>query len=191
MILPREMLEDRLPNVAMLHGSAPVGPYADLLADYFELLARRLPSLPASAGDDLARATCDILVACLSPSLANTEAARPQMGTLLARRAKQHIERNLSLPGLSPDSIAAGLGVSRRTLYRVFEPGGGIRKYIQSRRLDRVRGALADQGHRRKISEIAADYGFTRADYFARAFKRQFGLSPAEARRAVARKKAL
>ncbi len=189
-IVPREKLEDRLPGIAALHGRAPTGPFADLLADYFDLLARWLPRLPASSGEELANATCDMLVTCLRPSLANTMVAQPQLDAVLVRRAKRYIERELCSPDLSPNSIAASLHVSRRTLYRAFEPAHGIQKYIQGRRLDKVRKSLADHRNRSKISEIAEEYGFTRADYFSRAFKGRFGLSAKEARGTIVQRPA-
>jgi AraC-like DNA-binding protein len=170
------LLEDRIPGIEALHGRALIGPYADLLADYFQLLARNLPNVSSGIADDLARATCDMLVVCLTPSLTAAERAWGPLEAVLLRRAKRYIESQLCSPELSPDTIAASLSVSRRTLYRVFEPFRGIHKYVQQRRLERVRQALTDRGTRRNISEIAADYGF------ARAFKLQFGISPAEAR---------
>ncbi|MDQ6436384.1 helix-turn-helix domain-containing protein [Mesorhizobium sp. LHD-90] len=181
-IVPREKLESRLPGIAALHGRVPVGPFAELLVDYFDLLAKRLPGLPASSGEELASATCDMLVACLRPSLNNMEIAQPHLDAVLLRRAKNYIDRELSSPNLSPDSVASFLGVSRRTLYRLFENIHGVQKFILARRLDKVRQALADSEHPRKVSDVAAGYGFTRADYFSRAFKSRFGLSPAEAR---------
>lgn len=44
LFLPRSLIEDRLLNLGGLHGSAPTGPYAMLLAEYLDMLARRLPS---------------------------------------------------------------------------------------------------------------------------------------------------
>ena len=44
LFLPRSLIEDRLPNLGGLHGSAPTGPYAMLLAEYLDMLARRFRS---------------------------------------------------------------------------------------------------------------------------------------------------
>ena len=179
-IVPRDLLEYRLPDISTLHGRSPTGPFAAVLADYFGLLARRLPTLVGENADEMDRATCDMLVACLRPSIANSEIARNQIDAVLARRAKRQIERELTSPDLSVESITKFLGVSRRTLYRVFEPTGGIQKYILGKRLDSARNALLDHTHRQKISEIAEEFGFTRMDYFSRVFKNRFGQSPAD-----------
>ena len=72
--------------------------------------------------------------------------------------------------------------MSRRTLYRLFDQEGGVQRYIQARRLERVRSALADPMDTRRISEVAAEFGFLRGDHFARAFKQQFGHSARDVR---------
>lgn len=182
LFMPRSLLEERLPNLGALHGSAPTGPYAALLGEYIDLLARRLPTLPAGAEEALCRAICEMLVACLQPSLVAAEAARPALELVLLRRAKRFVEAHLKSPSLNVDAICGALGISRRTLYRLFEPEGGVQHHIQARRLEHVRSALVDPSETRRISEIAAEFGFLRTDHFARAFKLRFGRSASEMR---------
>jgi len=74
------------------------------------------------------------------------------------------------------------VGVSRRTLFRLFEQEGGVLHYIQSRRLERIRAVLSDPNETRRISDIAAEFGFLRGDHFAREFKRQYGETARETR---------
>jgi AraC-like DNA-binding protein len=182
LFVPRNLLEERLPDLAALHGRAPTGPYARLLAEYLNLLARRLPGLPMGDGRALSRATCEILAACLQPSLAGLEAARPGLELVLRRRAKRFIEAHLASPGLNADTVCHAMGVSRRTLYRLFDQEGGVQRYIQGRRLERIRSALSDPMNTRRISEVAAEFGFLRSDHFARAFRQQYGYSAREVR---------
>lgn len=182
LFVPRSLLEERLPNLGALHGRAPTGPYAALLGEYIDLLARRLPTLPAGAEEALCRATCEMLVACLQPSLVAAEAARPGLELVLLRRAKRFVEVHLKSPLLNVDAICSALGISRRTLYRLFEPEGGVQHHIQARRLEHIRSALIDPSETRRISEIAVEFGFPRSDHFARAFKLRFGRSASEMR---------
>ncbi|WP_202332957.1 helix-turn-helix domain-containing protein [Mesorhizobium sp. L-8-3] len=182
LFLPRSLVEDRLPNLGALHGGAPSGPYAALLAEYLGLLARRLPTLPAGDEQALSRATCEMLTACLAPSLANLEAARPGLELVLQRRAKRFVEAHLHSAKLSTDAICNAVGVSRRTLYRLFDQEGGVLRYIQSRRLERIKTVLSDSRETRRISEVAAEFGFLRSDHFARAFKQQYGQSARDIR---------
>lgn len=182
LFLPRSLLDDRLPNLGALHGSAPTGPYAALLGEYIDLMAHKLPTLPAGGEQALCRATCEILEACLQPSLAAAEAARPVLELVLRRRANRFIEAHLKSPKLTADAICHATGVSRRTLYRLFDQDGGVQRYIQSRRLERIRSTLTDRNETRRISEIATDFGFLRSDHFARVFKHQFGQPASEMR---------
>lgn len=185
LFVPRSLLETRLPNLGALHGRAPAGPYGVFLAEYLDLLAKRLPTLPATNEQALGRATCEMLIACLGPSLANVEAARPALELVLRRRAERYIEERLKWDKLDVDAISGAIGVSRRTLFRLFENAGGVQHYIQNRRLEGVRQELVDFGEVRRISEIAAEYGFRRSDHFARVFKRRFGHSASDARDCV------
>ncbi|MBX3536676.1 MAG: helix-turn-helix domain-containing protein [Chelatococcus sp.] len=177
LFLPRSLIEDRLPNLSELHGRAPTGPHAVLLAEFLDLLARRLPIIPAGQERALNRATCEMLIACLTPTLANLEPARPSLELVLHRRARRFIETHIGSAKLTVDSICNAVGVSRRTLYRLFDTEGGVQRYIQTRRLERIRQILSDPKETRRIAEIAAQFGFVRSDHFARAFKQQFGQS--------------
>lgn len=182
LFVPRPFIEDRLPHLSALHGSAPTGPQALLLAEYIDLLARRLPTLPAGSEHALSRATCEMLAACLQPSLAGLEAAHLGLELVLLRRAKKFIDARLTSRTLNADSVCHAVGVSRRTLYRLFEQEGGVQHHIQSRRLDQIRMQLTDPNETRRIFEIAAAFGFQRGDHFARAFKHRFGQSPRDLR---------
>jgi AraC-like DNA-binding protein len=163
-MLPRDFLDEAL------------GP-ADLHA-----LADRLPALTQAEAPYVARATRDMIAACLAPNLDRTAAAAPQFEMTLMLQAKRHIDRRLQAPDLSADELCAVLGISRSSLYRLFARYGGVAAYIQGRRLDRIRARLADPTERRKLSELAQAYGFSSDAHFSAAFRRRFGMSPREAR---------
>jgi AraC-like DNA-binding protein len=75
--------------------------------------------------------------------------------------------------------------MSRSNLYRLFEDTGGVARYIQRERLLEAHVVLSDPVTTRSISAIAEDLCFADASSFSRAFKREFGYSPGEARSAV------
>lgn len=96
---------------------------------------------------------------------------------------KRYIDDNLRNPGLRPEIIATSLGISRSRLYRLFEPLGGVAAYIRSRRLRGSAHDLLDPAQaNRRIYEIAFDWGFEREGDYSRAFRRQYGISPRDAR---------
>ena len=88
-------------------------------------------------------------------------------------------------PGTRTRSSTSTPCLSRSTLYATCEPVGGVAALIQRRRLERIHAHLTDPGERRRISEIAFQYGFVSKAHFSRAFRNAFGCSPREARGGV------
>ncbi len=95
----------------------------------------------------------------------------------------RHIERHLDQPELGPDQICKAHNVSRATLYRLFEPYGGLVQHIQQRRLHRAFKRLISPKFRgQRILDIALDACFSSDSTFVRAFRSNFGLTPGEIR---------
>ena len=101
-----------------------------------------------------------------------------------ARResVKRFIEANLSSE-LSAETISDATGVSRATLYRIFQDGGGIGRIIQARRLVRLRSALSDPADDRPLADIAEDCGFKSESHMSKLFREAFTMAPGEYRR--------
>jgi AraC-like DNA-binding protein len=98
---------------------------------------------------------------------------------------KRFIEQGLSDSSLRAEVICSHFGMSRSKLYRLFEPLGGVADYIRGRRLRRSARDLLDPAQsKRRIYEIAHTWGFGRQGDYGRAFRRQYGISPREARAA-------
>ena len=92
---------------------------------------------------------------------------------------RDHIERHLASPDLTPATLAALHGVSRRSLYRRFADHGGVRAYIEKRRLNRAVADLARTDTRRgAVARVAARWGYSSDAAFSRAVKRTFGCPP-------------
>lgn len=94
------------------------------------------------------------------------------------------IEEHLGDDDLSPASTARRLGVSVRSIHRLF--AGQERSYaatVRRLRLEVARRNLEDPAlaHLRVI-DIAADAGFGDVTSFHRAFRREFGRTPAQTR---------
>ncbi|WAP71367.1 AraC family transcriptional regulator [Jiella pelagia] len=75
------------------------------------------------------------------------------------------------------------MGLSRSTLYRLFEPFGGVAAYILERRLEQAYRALGDSRDLRLIGTIAHGLGFAGESQFSRSFRQRFGRTPSEVRR--------
>jgi AraC-like DNA-binding protein len=93
------------------------------------------------------------------------------------------IDRNLGSWNLHPGRLCKLANISRSNLYRMFEPYGGVVRYIQRERLRRAHAVLADPTSTQKISLIASDYCFSDSSAFSRAFRQEYGYSPMDLRR--------
>jgi AraC-like DNA-binding protein len=97
------------------------------------------------------------------------------------------IEANLASRELGIEKILSTFGLSRASLYRLFEPVGGVACYIRTRRLVRARNELTAPGLQdRRIGPIAYRAGFQSIPAFNRAFREAYGESPRIARKTEA-----
>ena len=79
---------------------------------------------------------------------------------------------------LTPARIAAQLNVSLRQLYRAFNGTESPAARIRRRRLDRAAELLSARTPAPQVESVAQECGFASAEYFSRAFRREFGISP-------------
>jgi AraC-like DNA-binding protein len=118
--------------------------------------------------DGLAEGLLALAAKSIAPTLdrAGNGSAKPSLASFVTIR--RYIDRNLAMPDLSADSIAAAFGLSRASLYRLFEPPGGIAKYIRKARLNRAfqEITVAELSDRR-IGHIASSLGFKNVSAFS------------------------
>jgi len=88
------------------------------------------------------------------------------------------IEIHMTEPGFDIQQLERELGMSNTQLYRKLKAltGKGGNELIRSIRLERARQYLSKGGM--QIAEVAYQVGFNDANYFIRAFKKEFGMSP-------------
>lgn len=149
------------------------------------------PAVSDAAGDHVdgaARALAAMTPHLVSP-LRDRAARRPATATGGRLPALcQFIDRHLFSDALTPDLIAGEFGLSRAVLYRTFEPLGGVTSFIRRRRLAWARAQLeAETASPAAIAHVAQRLGFASVAAFSRAYKDQFGHSPARHRLGVRR----
>lgn len=96
----------------------------------------------------------------------------------LRRRIEAIIDERAQDPALTPAVVAADLGVSLRQLYRAFSGPESPAALIRRCRLEHAADLLASRHPIGSVEQVARDAGFESAEYFSRAFRREFGLSP-------------
>jgi AraC-like DNA-binding protein len=104
------------------------------------------------------------------PELAQAEHVRLRTDAIIYEQAAD--------PNLTPASIAAQLNISLRQLYRAFNGTESPAARIRRRRLERAAEILAARTGPGHVERVAIECGFASAEYFSRAFRREFGLSP-------------
>jgi AraC-like DNA-binding protein len=126
----------------------------------------------------------DRYLAALAGLLLRTAVRRPPkeqaQSENLRVRADAIIYEQSADPELTPAVIAAQLNVSLRHLYRAFNGIESPAARIRRRRLERaaeILSAHATPGSG-QVERVALECGFASAEYFSRAFRREFGLSP-------------
>lgn len=102
----------------------------------------------------------------------------------LYHAARAMIEKACADPVLSPERIAAAVGCSRATLYRLFaRRDESVVAVIWQTRLERAHRMLCSTGAiGLSISDVAMLSGFTDMPTFSRMFKRRYGKTPRETR---------
>jgi AraC-like DNA-binding protein len=157
---------------------------AAFVSDYVLLLHRSFSDRTESDVPNIAAATTSLLAACIAPSRDHLFEARGPIDAVIMARAKKLIAARLADRNLTPETLCRDLEISRSRLYRIFESVGGVSDYIKRQRLLKTKNALSNSTDRSPISRIAEKWGFTDPSAYSRRFKKEFGISPKDARAA-------
>ncbi len=190
--LSRRRLETMVPFIDDAHGFArEQGPLSHLLRGMMDDIIAMGPTIPAVDARAMANAIIDLAASCLEPL------SRQQVETKSGRSAvalvhiKTFIEQHLLDTELRPQTLLDEFGITRSTLYRLFEPLGGVSAYITQRKLHRAFRTMTDTLQpRQRISQLAFEFGFSHPSAFTRAFKDFFGLSPTDVQMLAGQSKA-
>jgi AraC-like DNA-binding protein len=183
--LPRAAVAALLPEEDTLHGLILDGGAGRLFADHMRSLAAHRHMLGVAEAPHIAQATLHMFAACARPSRERSARADGPLDAARLRIAKRHVRAHLTAP-LDVDAMVRVLGLSRSQLYRLFEPEGGIMRYLARQRLAAVRAALDDLWDRRSIGQIGSAYGFSSSAQLSRAFRDAYGRTPRDYRASAA-----
>ncbi|WP_213308853.1 helix-turn-helix domain-containing protein [Paraburkholderia sacchari] len=177
--VPRRLLAPLLDapdqhGMQVLRGTQPM---VALLREHLGELYRQAPKMTQADAHAVLPATLQ-LAACAINASVNPE-HMPAIQQSVFVSICRYLEQHLNDRQLSAEQVAFAFGMSRATLYRLFEKEGGFATYVRERRLRRCRELLVDPSRSGvSIADIAAEHGFSNAANFARAFRRSIGLSP-------------
>lgn len=182
--ISRRKLETMVPFLDDAHGFIR-GPdtLSQLLRGMMEEIATLAPTMPVVDARPIAGAIIQLAAACLEPL--SRQQVDPNLGrsTVSLVSIKAFVERHLSDPTLRPQTLLEEFGITRSTLYRLFEPLGGVSAYINRRKLLYAFRLMTDTLQPpQRISQLAYNLGFSHPSAFTRAFKDVFGMLPKDVR---------
>ncbi len=185
-VLEREDLE-RACGRRGLHGLVIAGAHG-LGALLGRLLPATYDAAPSFSTADAVAAGDALLDLVAAAVRFGPEGLSAAPAALLRERALDFIADNIWDPRLDAEFAAAALGVSRSTLYRLFEAEGGVADVIRRKRVHLVSRALtrSGEGRRPTLKELARRYGFSGAQQLTNAFRKHLGLSPSDIERSLA-----
>ncbi|WP_349960247.1 helix-turn-helix domain-containing protein [Rhizobium sp. ZPR3] len=182
LFLPRALLFDVPTPVEIENNAALSGIFTNMLIEFLDSVEDNLPRFAATDLPHVVQTVRNMIVASVSTSAAQSTGMEQHSTLAVTERVRRFVEGNLTSGELTVEHICRELGISRTRLYQIFEQYGGVHHYIQRRRLLSAHAALSDPANREQIVDIAFAVGFSSAAHFSRAFGKEFGYSPREAR---------
>lgn len=138
----------------------------------------------SSAAPVLERHLLDLLALALN-ARDESDHSGSAVRTAHRERAKQYIDARLSDPTLSPESIAAACGISRRYLHDLFrDESTSVAALIRERRLAAAK-ELLQAAPGRSIADIAYSFAFSDQAQFSRLFRKTYDMTPTDFRRSA------
>jgi AraC family transcriptional activator of tynA and feaB len=157
-------------------------------SDWSSALCAAMASLRVETCGDLAlpRSTVAEQIAALLALAVGKGAAAESPRTLLRALIGTLCDR-LEEADLSPSTVAAQHGISKRTLHYAFAAAGTtFVEQLMQLRLERARELLSDACQAPpRIEDVATRCGFTDPSHFARRFRQKYSHAPLQYRRAV------
>ncbi|WP_299743316.1 helix-turn-helix domain-containing protein [uncultured Tateyamaria sp.] len=122
----------------------------------------------------------DGICAFLEPVLRDVADLNAAAASEMRRAAIQrYIEMNINNPSLDPSLLCERFGVSRASLYRLFDEADGVKAYIARRRTQLAMAELCRSPARRgNVRSVAEKFGFHDRRQFNRAFRKFTGTTP-------------
>jgi AraC-like DNA-binding protein len=185
--IPRSRLLRSVSNEHALHGLVlkRTSPAGAVLGAGLKSFAEQVPHMTAREMDWLADGVIQLAAKALIPIF---EATNTGSGVALASfvSIRRFIDRSLGSPELGVAMIVKNFGLSRPSLYRLFEPIGGVAGYIRKQRLSRAfQDVTSAEKADHRIGPMAYRLGFKNINSFNRAFRETYGKTPGEARGAA------
>ena len=189
--LKRSLLDAELSGIRDVEGLKLDGtvPVNRVLRAYLDALHASLADMDTIG----ANAFEDTTVEMLRNTLVLGQGAGQTRNARALHRVQELLLNRIRDPKLRIDEVSREVGISPRTIHRLFESTGTTpMRWIDEQRLNRIALELRSTAHAcRSITQIALSCGYNDQSSFGRAFKRHFGVSPSDYRKGLRRPEAM
>ncbi len=186
--LQRDLIAPMVLDMEGLHGLIlrNGAPRNNLLKSHMQMMHAEAANIGVTEQSAIVQGTAALLAACLGPSIPPQDLSVSGDAITTLQLIRRAIDRRLDDLQMDPESLAKQFGLSRASIYRLFEPLGGVRAYIQQRRLMHAYQLITSPSHfDEPIGAIGGQFGFTTATAFSRAFRNLYKMTPSDIRAAA------
>lgn len=183
-VIPRDVYRALAPSAVPRHGTVLRAgqPVTTILTHHLLTVWQSLPGLTMADLEGVNRTLVGAVAGAFS--VPAERSGDPLSSTLahvgldaMLAYIRDHLGENLT-----PEHLCRRFGCSRTSLYRLFQPLGGVAAYVREQRLQRCHRDLrrsAVTGER--VVDVALRWGFDSQSHFCRLFRRTYGVTPSDA----------
>lgn len=186
LMVPRARMAPLLRHPDSIHASVIPGdtPFGRFVSAHFLSIWRNASLLTTAESEAAVQSFVTLVAGGVGSTVDADESTARAARRALLSAIHRHIGTQLGSADLTADALCRQFGLSRATLFRLFEPEGGLAHHIQQRRLDRAFVMLSSPAYRHwRIIDIALEANFSSDATFSRAFRQTFNLTPGDVRR--------
>lgn len=155
-------------------------PMGRVLSDAIDDLYIALDTDTTVSAEHLSNEFIELLNGLMSKRPRETQTRRVLRALALSMR--RYLIQHLDTPGIGIDELCLQYHCSRTKVYRLFEPVGGIQRFLREQRLLRACRTIVNPSQKyTRIRDVAEYWGFENPSHFNRLFKQQFGVAPSDA----------
>ncbi|MCY0854914.1 helix-turn-helix transcriptional regulator [Cupriavidus sp. D39] len=152
-----------------------------LIVERVAAFARNIRHMPAAQAHRHLSALVELIAAAFGEEIGLSGSRSAIAREIAFSSARCFVQANLADSDLTPERVLESLGLSRPTMYRLFQHEGGLGAYIRHMRLRTAANDIV-RFPGIAVKDVAYSVGFKSASDFTRAFRRAFGVTPQDLR---------
>lgn len=154
-----------------------------LLREYLLLIANHIDNIAKTDADHIGHSICELVKGSVRLDTIDSQELHNVISVTIKSRIRRFIDDNISDKNLSAETIGRKIGISRSALYRLFNLDGGVKSYIEKRRVFLFEAAVYENLGKDCRSELVRKFGFRDYNDMYNLMKKYTGLRDSSIRR--------